>query len=189
MASVQAKHEARLGATAGGEVAFSCTYCHGANGDNQSQIYPKLATLPADYISNQLIAYREGRRKSLSMQSMALALTDEEIKLVAGHFASVPLNLPIAFSGDQEKIAEGKLKAVTCIVCHGPGERSDPNAPPLAGQGYQYLVSQLTAYRDGSRIDTNNVMPGLVSQLDDNDIDNIAQYYASEQEPHKEISE
>ncbi len=173
-------HADRENASPGGEIAFSCTYCHGRNGDNQSDYYPKLAGLPAEYIKNQLLAYREGRRDSLSMQSMALALDIAEIDQVSDFFASREQNLENVFLADDAQISNGQKKAGACVACHGPGERVDSNIPPLARQGYEYLVAQLVAYRDGTRLDTDGVMPALVASLSDADIEAIAHYYAAQ---------
>ncbi len=173
-------HAEREMASPGGQVAFSCTYCHGRYGDNQSDYYPKLAGLPAKYIKDQLLAYREGRRDSLSMQSMALALSLAEIDQVSDFFASREQSLENVFLADEAQISKGKKKALTCVACHGPEERVDPNTPPLARQGYDYLVAQLVAYREGTRLDTNGVMPALVAGLSDADIEAIAHYYAAQ---------
>jgi len=173
-------HSERENATPGGQVAFSCTYCHGVYGDNQSDFYPKLAGLPAKYVEDQLLAYREGRRGDISMQSMALALSTEEIAQVATFFASREQNLDNVFQADAPQIALGKTKAATCVACHGPGKRVDPNVPALARQGYQYLATQLKAYRAGKRLDNNGVMPALAANLSDADIEAIAQYYAAQ---------
>jgi len=173
-------HAEREKASPGGQVAFSCTYCHGRYGDNQSDYYPKLAGLPAKYVNDQLLAYREGRRDSLSMQSMALALSTAEIGQVSDFFASREQSLENVFLADEAQVSRGKKKAVTCIACHGPGKRVDPNTPPLARQGYQYLVAQLIAYRDGTRLDNSGVMPALVANLSNADIEAIAHYYAAQ---------
>ena len=170
----------RENASPGGQVAFSCTYCHGRNGDNQSDYYPKLAGLPAKYTKDQLLAYREGRRDSLSMQSMALALSTAEIDQVADFFASNEQKLENVFLADEVQMSIGQKKAITCVVCHGPGKRVDQNTPPLAGQGYEYLVAQLVAFRDGERLDADGVMPALVADLSDTDIEAIAHYYAAQ---------
>lgn len=162
----------------GGQVAFSCTYCHGKHGDNQSDYYPRLAGLPARYTVNQLLAYREGQRDSLSMQSLALALTEEEIDLVAEFFESVEPALANVFQAEPAQVAAGRDKAAACIACHsGSG---DPATPALDGQGYTYLVNQLIAYREGRRLDGGGVMPALTMALSDQDIEQIAHYFAAQ---------
>ncbi|MEM7400403.1 MAG: cytochrome c [Pseudomonadota bacterium] len=74
--------------------------------------------------------------------------------------------------------AAGKQKSVTCAACHG-GEGISPTGiwPNLAGQKEEYLVAQLKAYRDGTR--ENAQMSPMAANLSDEDIANLAAYYAS----------
>jgi cytochrome c553 len=74
--------------------------------------------------------------------------------------------------------AAGREKAALCAVCHGPqGLSSAPDAPHLAGQPQLYLSSQLRAYRSGAR--RHEVMAVIARPLSDDDIDNLAAWYAS----------
>lgn len=80
-----------------------------------------------------------------------------------------------ALAGDP---AAGKAKSVTCVACHGPeGISSNPMWPNLAGQQEQYLAKQLRDFRAGTRKDP--VMGPMAMPLSDEDIDNLAAYYAS----------
>ena len=75
--------------------------------------------------------------------------------------------------------SKGKAKAeAQCNVCHGANGMSQiPNAPHLAGQPEIYLVEQLKNYRSGKRV--NEVMAVLAKPLTDDDIANLAAWYAS----------
>jgi len=74
--------------------------------------------------------------------------------------------------------AAGKARAVQCIACHGTDGLSKlPNAPNLAGQPELYLSAQLKAYREGARNDP--MMSVIAKQLKDEDIANLAAWYAS----------
>jgi cytochrome c553 len=43
---------------------LACASCHGAEGEGTSDAYfPRLAGKPAGYLYNQLVAFRDGRRK------------------------------------------------------------------------------------------------------------------------------
>ncbi|GAB3025038.1 c-type cytochrome [Bowmanella dokdonensis] len=75
-------------------------------------------------------------------------------------------------------IQAGKSKSATCAACHGTnGIAMIPMYPNLAGQKEQYLVLQLKAFRDGTR--QNMVMSPMAKPLSDEDIANLAAYYAS----------
>ncbi len=78
----------------------------------------------------------------------------------------------------QGDIQAGKAKAVTCAACHGGQGISPAGAfPNLAGQKEQYLIMQITAFRDGAR--KSMQMEPMVSRLSDQDIRDLAAYYAS----------
>ena len=82
------------------------------------------------------------------------------------------------FSGQALADADSDLMAKTlCAGCHGPnGISTNPLWPNLAGQHAAYTALQLKAYRDGTRSDPN--MNALVSDLSDDEIDALAEYYA-----------
>jgi len=76
-------------------------------------------------------------------------------------------------------VQAGESKSITCAACHGPdGNSQNPEWPNLAGQNEKYLVKSLQAYKDGSR--SNVLMSGQVVTLSDEDISDIAAYYAAQ---------
>lgn len=72
----------------------------------------------------------------------------------------------------------GKAKVEqVCASCHGiDGIGIIPTYPNLAGQYASYLIQSLKAYRSGDR--TNAIMAGFSATLSNEDIENIAHYYA-----------
>jgi cytochrome c553 len=84
-------------------------------------------------------------------------------------------NLNLGFAGD---IGAGKARAGMCAICHGPlGISQLPNAPHLAGQPEIYTIEQLKLYRNGKR--ANEVMAVIAKSLSDQDIEDLAAWYAS----------
>lgn len=77
-------------------------------------------------------------------------------------------------------IEAGKAKSQLCQACHGPDGNGigDPQYPLLAGQYPDYLEKALHDYRSGAR--TNAIMQGFASTLSDEDIVNLAAYFASQ---------
>jgi cytochrome c553 len=74
--------------------------------------------------------------------------------------------------------ANGKTKTASCAGCHGEdGNSAMPGFPKLAGQHKGYLVKQLQAFKNGSRI--SPMMGALAAGLDDQSIEEIADYYAA----------
>jgi cytochrome c553 len=75
-------------------------------------------------------------------------------------------------------LAKGQATAQVCSACHtADGSRGSPANPILAGQHYEYLVKQLTEFKAGKR--KNAIMSGLAATLSEDDMKNVAAFYAS----------
>jgi len=75
-------------------------------------------------------------------------------------------------------VEAGRAKSQMCAVCHGAqGISTAPDAPHLAGQPSIYTAAQLKAYRSGAR--KHEVMAVMARMLSDDDISNLAAWYAS----------
>lgn len=74
----------------------------------------------------------------------------------------------------------GLEKSQACQSCHGKSgnEAVDQNTPILAGQHAGYLEHALKAYRSGRR--ENALMNGFAQELSDQDIADLAAWYASQ---------
>jgi cytochrome c553 len=81
-------------------------------------------------------------------------------------------------------LVAGKEKAAqVCGACHGPnGEKpTQPDYPILAGQWPDYLERALKDYKSGKR--KNPIMNGMAAALSDQDIENVAAWFASQPSP------
>lgn len=84
--------------------------------------------------------------------------------------------LPNASAADPA--AGQKQFEATCAACHGQNGISVlPIYPNLAGQKMEYLVAQLKAFRDGTRV--NPIMNPMAKGLSDIDIANLALYLST----------
>ncbi|EIK60474.1 cytochrome c4 [Pseudomonas lactis] len=73
----------------------------------------------------------------------------------------------------------GQAKAAVCGACHGPdGNSPAPNFPKLAGQGERYLSKQMHDIKSGKR--TVLEMTGMLTNLNDQDLADLAAYFASQ---------
>lgn len=93
--------------------------------------------------------------------------------------AAMLLSLPISgfAAGDP---ARGQEKAEVCQTCHGlDGKSVDPNYPNLAGQHESYLIKALSDYRSGKR--NNAIMASFAGELTNQDIEDLASWYASQE--------
>lgn len=76
--------------------------------------------------------------------------------------------------------ATGQAKSAICSACHGAdGNSMVPQWPKLAGQHQDYLVRQTTLIKAGARPVPE--MVGIVATLSDQDIADIAAWFASQQ--------
>jgi cytochrome c553 len=85
------------------------------------------------------------------------------------------------FATAQHSYANGAEKAAVCGACHGvDGNSLNPVWPSLAGQGADYTIKQLKAFKSGQR--QNGLMSPMAMSLSDKDMLEIALYY-QEQTP------
>jgi cytochrome c553 len=75
-------------------------------------------------------------------------------------------------------LAKGQVTATqVCAACHtADGTRGSPANPIIAGQHPEYLVKQLQEFKSGKR--SNAVMKGFAGTLSDDDMKNVAAFYA-----------
>jgi cytochrome c553 len=96
------------------------------------------------------------------------------ILVAAALLATVPTTL--LAGGDA---AAGKQKAQVCEACHGlDGMSVAPTYPNLAGQHESYLIKAMADYRAGRR--SNPIMAPMAANLSDQDIEDLAAWFASQ---------
>jgi cytochrome c553 len=88
-----------------------------------------------------------------------------------------------AFEGDAEA---GKAKSATCAACHSADGNSMVDMyPKLAGQHAPYTYKQLRDFKTGMETAgkqgrNNAIMAGMVAALSDQDMKDLAAYFASQ---------
>jgi cytochrome c553 len=171
----------------------ACTGCHGSQGRGVENVYfPRLAGKPAGYLYNQLVAFRDGRRKYVPMNYLLAYLPDAYLMRMAEHFASLnppPLvhpavNRPARQLADGQRIVtqgiSGK-KIPACITCHGAelGGR-EPGIPGLLGLRADYVSAQLGAWRYGVRTAlAPDCMQFIASSLTEAEVAAVSSYLSS----------
>jgi YVTN family beta-propeller protein len=82
-------------------------------------------------------------------------------------------------SGD---VGAGQAKSTVCAACHGAtGISPNDEWPSLAGQRHTYLVTQMKAFRAGTRM--GPLMDPWAKPLTDEEIENLAAFYAAQKPP------
>lgn len=126
------------------------------------------------------------RRKNLTinwntMKKLALALSI---------LASIPSS--VMAEGDPEA---GKTKAIICSACHGTDGNSVIDMhPKLAGQQATYLEKQMYDFRSadqtGGKEGRNDpIMNGMVMMFNDQDIQDVSAFYASQVKTQIEVTD
>jgi len=109
------------------------------------------------------------------------------IRVVAMSACLVVVTAGHAMAQDAAKPDLAKGQAVAsqvCVACHmADGNSAQPENPKLAGQFSEYLHKQLTNFKpQGSAKPEreNPIMAGMVANLSDADMRNVAAYYAAQ---------
>ncbi|PYG03604.1 MULTISPECIES: cytochrome c [unclassified Thioalkalivibrio] len=92
---------------------------------------------------------------------------------------SVSLMLPLsaAQAGDPQR---GQELSQSCAACHqADGNSTNPEWPKLAGQHPKYTAKQLRDFQEGE-LRHDNLMAGEVADLSEQDMKDLAAYYAEQ---------
>ena len=82
---------AKADVQAGRVKARMCAVCHGEFGISVQPNAPNLAGQPETYLTEQMKAYRSGKRSNEIMNIIAKPLTDAEIADLSAWFASIAI--------------------------------------------------------------------------------------------------
>lgn len=173
------------------EMLTVCARCHGdADSPPTSRLAPRLSGQSMSYMATALRSYAKGARRSGIMEPVAAELEEGTIDAMAAYYAVLSQG-PATTSAqppDPEAVARGRAIAregapdhdiPSCLSCHG--QPQSEVFPRLEGQHEPYLVSQLRAFRSGirGRTTTGDVMETIARRLSDQQIRDVAAYFAS----------
>jgi len=178
----------------------ACLTCHGAGGWGMDALgAPRLAGIGFPYIVKELNDLAGGKRTPTGagavMPGFAAGLSPQDRRDVAAYVNTLsgPPDLSDlkALKDSGTTVGEKYLgqaivkygvvgKVSACQSCHGyNGRGAAPMFPVIGQQKYTYLVTQLNAWRDGSRAnDPYSMMRITAHNLTDADIANVAAYLA-----------
>ena len=174
-----------------------CTSCHGREGRAAPDGYhPRIAGKPAGYLYNQLLNFREGRRRYAPMVYLVDPLSDAYLKEIAEHFAALELPYPppaparegaeVLQRGEQlVRRGDATRELPACTGCHG--ERLTgvaPAVPGLLGLPRDYLGAQLGAWVSGQRrAQAPDCMATIARKLTPADVAAVTAWLASRPVP------
>jgi len=172
---------------------LACAACHGRQGEGtKNDYFPRLAGKPAGYLMNQLVAFREGRRRYPPMNYLLEYIPDPYLQKMADYFAAlrpppVPQAVadvsPAVLARGRSLVAEGDPAhgVPACSGCHGPSLTGmEPAIPGLAGLHASYISAQLGAWRYGTRTAAApDCMQLVAATLTESDVTAVAAWLAS----------
>jgi cytochrome c553 len=174
-----------------------CMVCHGNEGRATSHGYfPRIAGKPADYLFNQLVAFRDGDRGNPTMTYFVEHMTDAYLREIAHYFSAlqVPYAAPQQTQQSQEERVRSEvlvrsgdpaLGVPACTQCHGPSLTGMlPATPGLLGLSRVYLRIQFGSWRVGvRRAEAPDCMSQIVSRLPPQDLAALASWLSSQSVP------
>jgi len=174
-------------AAAGKDKAVVCGACHGADGNSELDMYPKLAGQSEQYIVRQLEHFKSGQRENAIMMGMAAPLSTEDMHDLGAYFASQSVKPGVA---DEALVEHGQTLyrqgdasrgIPACMACHSIDGGGNPGAmyPHLAGQHATYVDATLKSWHDGTVWGTDanaQIMPMIAKQLSAEDITAVSSY-------------
>ncbi|MDB5909060.1 MAG: Cytochrome [Massilia sp.] len=170
---------------------IACTSCH-AKDQGGDAFFPRISGKPAGYLYNQLINFREGRRKYPMMTYMVDYLPDAYLREIAEYFSAQHLKPPPVqlANAPQAVLERGKqlvtqgdkaIKVPACIACHG--ERLTgvaPAIPGLVGLPRDYINAQFGAWKTKvRRARAPDCMAEIANRLSESDVAAISSYLAT----------
>ena len=153
----------------------ACVACHGQTGVSTNPEWPNLAGQNTAYLADQIRAFRDGTRSNPAMAPFVSGLSEADIVDLATHFSGQ--KPAAAANGDPTLVERGENLSAYCKACHGMQGRPATGVwPVIAGQHAAYLQKQLTAFKDGKRV--NGHMAAAISALGEAEFAALAAYYS-----------
>jgi cytochrome c553 len=176
---------------------LACTACHGREGRATNDgYYPRIAGKPAGYLYEQLLNFREGRRRNEAMERLLAPLSDAYLREIAAHFAALDLPYPppqtrgapaAALARGESLVRQGDPTRglPACSACHGAAMTGvQPGTPGLLGLSRDYLVGQMGAWRNGlRRARAPDCMAKVARAMSEEDVAAMALWLSSQPVP------
>jgi len=136
-------------------LAFTCTGCHGPNGNSVGPASPTLAGMPKSVMVETMQGFKSGDINSTIMGRIAKGYTDEQFELMADYFAGQKFMAANQTSDAAMAKKGAKLHDKYCEKCHSEGGSIEmaieDEVGVLAGQWKPYLHYSLNDFVSGKR--------------------------------------
>jgi len=196
-----------LVALGAGHFQGNCAACHGAPGEPVNPTYdrmlpspPKLSEYASRWSNEELHWIGLHGIQYAGMPAWPATGREDEVWAVAAFVRRLPAmseseyrqlasgNVDISTHSADRLVRQGRASAnlTACARCHDTEDAAPTSAyvPRLAGQSRTYLANALKQYRAGAR--QSGFMAPVAAELDNSQIDLLADYYANISSPPKQ---
>lgn len=176
--------------------ALACMACHGKASAANTSFFPRIAGKPTAYLYNQLLNFRDGRRRYPAMNYLVAHLSDAYLLELAGYFSALrlPAPSPTAFKAPAALVERGRRLVMqgdstrqipACTACHGDGLAGMGTAvPALLGLPRDYINAQFGAWKSGARkAAAPDCMAQVSARLSPQDIEAVAAWLGAQAGP------
>ena len=175
----------------------ACVGCHGKEGRATPDGYfPRIAGKPEEYLYQQLLHFREGRRRYALMTGLLDTLSDDYLREIARYFAGLSLPYPPPAPGvvpgevwqrgeKLVRLGDATRQIPACVQCHGERLTGvQPATPGLLGLSRDYVNGQLGAWKNGQRRSLSpDCMADIASRLTTADVGAVSAWLAAQPVP------
>lgn len=155
-----------------------CVACHGDDGVSSIEETPHLGGIDDYYALLQLVAFREGNRKSDVMNEIVAEMSNDDLRAAAAWIDGLPRPPVPEEEVDAAKMEEGAAlaKEHRCVGCHGADLLGGRQMPPLKNQREDYLLKALLDFKAERRLGDRAAMVEIVTPLDEEQLATLAYY-------------
>jgi cytochrome c553 len=185
-ASLAAHAQVAGDAAAGERKVAVCSACHGADGNSELGMNPKLAGQNARYTFKQLMDVKSGARQIPLMTGLLDNMSEQDLADIAAFYAAQTTTLEgadpelVELGGSIYRSGIASLGVAACSACHSPTGAGVAQAgfPALGGQHAEYIATQMKAFRSGARDNDGDSSPmrTVSERLTDREIEALASY-------------
>jgi cytochrome c553 len=176
---------------------LACATCHGKNGEGvkKSESYPRLAGKADGYLYNQLLNFRDGRRKNPAMNYLLEYLSDDYLREIAKYYFQLKIPYPPPVTGASGAVlargealvtkGDASRRLPACSECHGKAlTGTAPFIPGLVGLSPSYIAQQMGAWQARNRHAAEpDCMAKVASLLSPEEISAVTAWLAAQPAP------
>jgi sulfide dehydrogenase cytochrome subunit len=162
-------------------LSLPCNGCHGTEGVSLGNNIPSIAGMNAEYMSEAMMQFKEGRRSATIMNRISKGYKGYELRKIARYFSrkdwrTVPTT-PVRGLVERGR----KLHQKHCAECHEDmGRYQDKDVPRIAGQRPGYLQTQLTLYYRGKeKLPQPTEMADRLAEIAEEDLPALSAFYGA----------